>query len=55
MRFIRKRCGLKEDVVTKVEKSMLRCFGHIERMSERRLTDSDLYGRCELKRRKGMP
>ena len=35
---IRERCGLKEDVVTKVEKSMLRWFGHVERMSERRLT-----------------
>ena len=34
---IRERCGLKEDVVTKVEKSMLRWFGHVERMSERRL------------------
>ena len=34
---IRERCGLKEDVVTKVDKSMLRWFGHVERMSERRL------------------
>ena len=29
---------LKENVVTMVEKSMLRWFGHVERMSERRLT-----------------
>ena len=35
---IRKRCGLKEDVVTKIEKSMLRWFGHVERMNEERLT-----------------
>ena len=34
----RDRYGLKEDVVTKVEKSMLTWFGHVERMSERRLT-----------------
>ncbi|CAK1580205.1 unnamed protein product [Parnassius mnemosyne] len=35
---IRKRCGLKEDVVTKIEKVMLRWFGHVERMNEERLT-----------------
>ena len=35
---IRERCGLQEDVVTKAEKSMLRCFCHVGRMSERRLT-----------------
>ena len=34
---IRERCGVK-DVVTKIEKGMLRWFGHVERMSERRLT-----------------
>jgi hypothetical protein len=28
----------KEDVVTKIEKNMLRWFGHVERMDERRLT-----------------
>ncbi|GBP66815.1 hypothetical protein EVAR_59512_1 [Eumeta japonica] len=30
--------GLKEDVVTRVERGMLRWFGHRERMNERRLT-----------------
>ena len=35
---IRERCGVKEDVVTKFEKSMLRWFGYVERMSECRLT-----------------
>jgi hypothetical protein len=29
---------VKKDVVTKIEKNMLRWFGHIERMDERRLT-----------------
>jgi hypothetical protein len=29
---------VKEDVVTKIEKNMLRWFGHVERMDERRLT-----------------
>lgn len=35
---IREKCGLKEDVVMKVRKGMLRWFGHIERMSESRVT-----------------
>jgi hypothetical protein len=35
---IRKECGVKEDVVTKIEKNMLRWFGHVERMDERRFT-----------------
>jgi hypothetical protein len=35
---IREECGVTEDVVTKIEKNMLRWFGHVERMGERRLT-----------------
>ena len=35
---IRKRCGLKDDIVTRIEKGMLRWFGHLERMNERRIT-----------------
>ena len=35
---IRERAGVKEDVVTRIEKGMLSWFGHMERMSERRLT-----------------
>lgn len=35
---IRKRCELKEDVVTRTEKGTLRWFGHTERMDEWRLT-----------------
>jgi hypothetical protein len=35
---IREECGMKEDVVTKIEKNMFRWFGHVERMDERRLT-----------------
>ncbi|CAG9109123.1 unnamed protein product [Plutella xylostella] len=36
--FIREKCGLKEDVVTRVEKGMLRWFGHVERMNDERVT-----------------
>ena len=36
--LIRERCGLKDDVVTKIEKGMLRWFGHVERLNESRLT-----------------
>jgi hypothetical protein len=35
---IREECGVKEDVVTKIEKNMLIWFGHLERLDERRLT-----------------
>jgi hypothetical protein len=35
---IREECGVKEDVVTKIEKNMLRRFAHVERMDERILT-----------------
>jgi hypothetical protein len=35
---IREECGVKEDVVTKIKKNMLRWFGHVERMDVRRLT-----------------
>jgi hypothetical protein len=34
----REECGVKEDVVTKIEKNMLRWFGHVEKMDERKLT-----------------
>jgi hypothetical protein len=34
---IREECDVKEDVVTKIEKNMLRGFGHVERMDKRRL------------------
>ena len=35
--LIRERCELKEGVVTKIKKSMLKWFGHVDRISERRL------------------
>lgn len=35
---IGERCGVKEDVATKVEKGMIRWFGHVKEMIERRLT-----------------
>jgi hypothetical protein len=36
---IREECGVKEDVVTKIEKNMMRWFGHAERMDKRRLSN----------------
>jgi hypothetical protein len=38
IKVTREECGVKEDVATKIEKNMLRCFSHVERMGERRLT-----------------
>jgi hypothetical protein len=47
-KVIREECGVKEDVVYKIEKNMLRWLGHVERMDERRLTkeiyESDVGG-----------
>jgi hypothetical protein len=41
--MIREECGVK-DVVTKIEKNMLRWFGLVERMDERRLTKGVYVG-----------
>ncbi|GBP22613.1 hypothetical protein EVAR_13893_1 [Eumeta japonica] len=35
---VREHCGLEKDVVNRVEKSVLRWLGHLERMKERKLT-----------------
>ncbi|GBP15383.1 hypothetical protein EVAR_80557_1 [Eumeta japonica] len=35
---VRERCGWKEEVETRVERGMLRWFGHLESMNESRLT-----------------
>ncbi|GBP75840.1 hypothetical protein EVAR_53912_1 [Eumeta japonica] len=34
---VRDLCGLKEDVITKIERGMLRWFGHLKKMNESRL------------------
>ncbi|GBP67906.1 hypothetical protein EVAR_38374_1 [Eumeta japonica] len=36
--IVKERCGLQEDVVIRVERGILRWFGHLERMNESRLT-----------------
>jgi hypothetical protein len=47
---IRRRCGLKDDVVTRIERGMFRWFGHVERMSDERMTKKI---RCERASRYG--
>ncbi|GBP04793.1 hypothetical protein EVAR_3723_1 [Eumeta japonica] len=48
--------GLKEVVVTRVERGMLRRFGHLERMNERRLTKQIYRANvCDGKVSKGPP
>jgi hypothetical protein len=50
---IREERGVKEDVVTKIEKNM-RWFGHVEKVEERRLTkeiyDADVGGNAGRRR-----
>ena len=53
--IIRDKCGLKEDVVTRIEKGMLRWFGHLERMNERRLTKEIYMSEMNGRVRRGRP
>jgi hypothetical protein len=51
--LIREECGVKVDIVTKIEKNMLGWFGHVERMDGRKLTKqiyvADLGEHCLTK------
>ncbi|GBP32165.1 hypothetical protein EVAR_80933_1 [Eumeta japonica] len=51
---VRERCGLKENVVTRVEGGMLRWFGHLERVNESKLTKQNANV-CDGKVSKGRP
>jgi hypothetical protein len=46
---------VKEDVVTKIEKNMLRWFGHVERMDERRLTKENNEADLDVNAGRGRP
>ncbi|GBP12759.1 hypothetical protein EVAR_6092_1 [Eumeta japonica] len=49
-------CGLKEVVVTRVERGMLRWFGHLEKMNDSRLTEQIYRANvCDEKVGKGHP
>lgn len=52
---IRGKCGMDGDIVTKIEKGMLRWFGHVERMDERRLTKRVYTKRVEGQVGRGRP
>lgn len=43
---IREYCGLKDDVRIRIKKGMLRWFGHLERMHDRRLTKGIYWWKC---------
>jgi hypothetical protein len=52
---IREECDVKADVVTKIEKNMLRWFGHVERVDERltkEIYEADLGGNVGRERPK---
>ena len=46
---------MKEDVVTKIEKGMLRWFGHVERMNEERWTKQIYEAKVNGNVRRGRP
>ncbi|GBP84812.1 hypothetical protein EVAR_63694_1 [Eumeta japonica] len=51
---VREWCDLKEDVVTKVVKDMLRWFGYLETTNESRQNKS-VQRMCEVKKSQGLP
>ncbi|GBP17374.1 hypothetical protein EVAR_17854_1 [Eumeta japonica] len=44
------RCALREDVVARVERGLLRRFGHLERMNENRQTKQSIERMCVMER-----
>jgi hypothetical protein len=52
---IREECGVKEDVVTKIEPNILRWFGHVERRDTRRsskdIYEADMGGKVKIEAR----
>lgn len=53
--MIRKHCGLKEDVVTKIDKGRLRWFGHMERMNECRVAKGIYRAKVSGRVERGRP
>ena len=52
---LRERCDLKADVVTRIEKGMLRWFGHLEIMNESRLTKEIYRSKMDGVVKRGRP
>ena len=53
--FVREECGANESVKVKIKRSMLRWFGHIERMNDERLTKKVYVARIDGCRGRGRP
>ena len=53
--YIRNRCDLKNGIGVKVERNVLRWFGHIERMDDERLVKKVYESSVEGGRRRGRP
>ena len=53
--WVLNECGVKESVKVKVQRSVMRWFGHIERMNEDRLTKRVYKGNVTGKRGRGRP
>ncbi|CAK1601092.1 unnamed protein product [Parnassius mnemosyne] len=52
---IRNMAGLKDDLITKIDKGVLRWFGHVERMSEDRMVKKIYSAKVNIKRCRGRP
>ena len=53
--IIRERCGCLLSVLERIERNVLKWFGHVERMGEERLDKRMYHANVEGKRRKGRP
>jgi hypothetical protein len=53
--WVKKECKLKEDVKVKIQKNVMRWFGHVERIDDERLTKSIYKGNVRKKRERGRP
>jgi hypothetical protein len=53
--WVRNECGVKESIIDKYENSVLRWFGHVERMGDERIAKQVLNGCVEGMRGRGRP
>ncbi|XP_049870886.1 uncharacterized protein LOC126370141 [Pectinophora gossypiella] len=52
---IRQRCGVKDDIVTRIEKGMLGWFGHVERMKDNRIAKAAYKAKVDGRAGRGRP
>ena len=54
-KWVMRKCGVKESVIDKYDSSVLRWFGHVERMGDERIAKMIFHNRVDGRRGKGRP